>query len=51
VSGQPDLRKLPRRRRRHLARGNVAIGVTRGPFLASPLGANFDPTGEVVPQG
>jgi hypothetical protein len=23
----------------------------RGPFLTSPLGANFDPRGEVVPQG
>jgi hypothetical protein len=25
--------------------------VTRDPFLTSPLGANFDPRGEVVPQG
>jgi hypothetical protein len=23
----------------------------RGPFLTSPLGANLDPRGEVVPQG
>jgi hypothetical protein len=23
----------------------------RGPFLTSPLGANFHPRGEVVPQG
>jgi hypothetical protein len=23
----------------------------RGPFLTSPLGANFDPRGEIVPQG
>jgi hypothetical protein len=23
----------------------------RGPFLTSPLGANFDPRGEFVPQG
>jgi hypothetical protein len=23
----------------------------RGPFLTSPLGLNFDPRGEVVPQG
>jgi hypothetical protein len=25
--------------------------VYRGPFLTSPLGANFDPRGEFVPQG
>jgi hypothetical protein len=25
--------------------------VTRGPFLTSPLGANFDLKGDVVPQG
>jgi hypothetical protein len=24
---------------------------TRGPFLTSPLGANFEPRGEFVPQG
>jgi hypothetical protein len=29
---------------------NFNKGVT-GPFLTSPLGANFDPRGEVVPQG
>jgi hypothetical protein len=23
----------------------------RGPFFTSPLGANFDPRGEIVPQG
>jgi hypothetical protein len=26
-------------------------GKFRGPFLTSPLEANFDPRGEVVPQG
>jgi hypothetical protein len=26
-------------------------GSCRGPFLTSPLGANFDPRGEVVPWG
>jgi hypothetical protein len=25
-------------------------GKARGTFLTSPLGANFDPRGEVVPQ-
>jgi hypothetical protein len=25
--------------------------TNRGPFLTSPLGANFDPRGKVVPQG
>jgi hypothetical protein len=25
--------------------------VLRGPFLTSPLGANFDPMGEVIPGG
>jgi hypothetical protein len=30
-------------------RGSTVIH--RGPFLTSPLGANFDPWGEVVPQG
>jgi hypothetical protein len=24
---------------------------TRGPLLTLPLGANFDPRGEVIPQG
>jgi hypothetical protein len=24
---------------------------SRGPFLTSPLGANFNPSGEVVPRG
>jgi hypothetical protein len=28
----------------------VKFRVTRGPFLTSPLGANFDPRVEVVPQ-
>jgi hypothetical protein len=29
---------------------NFLYTVGRGPFLTSPLGANFDPRGEVVPQ-
>jgi hypothetical protein len=27
------------------------LKIHRGPFLTSPLGAHFDPKGEVVPQG
>jgi hypothetical protein len=27
------------------------LGEFWGPFLTSPLGANYDPRGEVVPQG
>jgi hypothetical protein len=30
---------------------NQAGVSTEGPFLTSPLGSNFDPRGEVVPQG
>jgi hypothetical protein len=29
----------------------VAMSTSRGPFLTSPLEANFDPRGEVSPQG
>jgi hypothetical protein len=28
-----------------------AKNTSRGPYLTSPLGANFDHRGEVVPQG
>jgi hypothetical protein len=30
---------------------NLLSGSSRGPILTSPLGANFDPRGKVVPQG
>jgi hypothetical protein len=30
---------------------SALIRVTRGPFLTSPLGANFDPRGEFCPLG
>jgi hypothetical protein len=43
----------------HAARGRdkivfvlqILVGVNRDSFLTSPLGANFDPGGEVVSQG
>jgi hypothetical protein len=37
--------------RRHTKLELVPIFTIRGPFLTSPLGANFDPRGEVVPHG
>jgi hypothetical protein len=30
---------------------NVAVLDNRGPLLTLPLGANFEPQGEVVPKG
>jgi hypothetical protein len=30
---------------------SVNLSGYKGPFLTSPLGANFDPRGEVVPKG
>jgi hypothetical protein len=44
-----QLRDIPRQAVA-LVHGGPVGRVTRGPFLTSPLGANFDPRGEVVPQ-
>jgi hypothetical protein len=35
----------------HEATGKQVFQSARGPFLTSPLGANFDPRGKFVPQG
>jgi hypothetical protein len=50
---RPLLEPLRARQRlpvsRHLRLSEV--NKSKGPFLTSLLGANFDPRGEVVPQG
>jgi hypothetical protein len=47
-SGNPVLRRTDDE---WLERGELRVRGDRGPSLTSPLGANFDPRGKVVPQG
>jgi small ubiquitin-related modifier len=47
---QEDLIEVYKKITYFTPRGLSPVRPSRGPFLTSPLGANFTPRGEVVPQ-
>jgi hypothetical protein len=51
LNGQYDKLKLLERRRKVVLNPQFHFEFIWGPFLTSPLGANFTPRGDFVPQG